>query len=136
MPRYIDYQSRQHASSALIAIAYASHFARSAVMKKQDAAVESIKSGDVGFGAKLAELHNASSGLKFWTSYKAGAGIEVCRRLCGGHNFSQRVGSCNLVTKSLGHLVVRLQEPTHSNERRTYSASNIKLGIFSRSWIC
>uniref|UniRef100_A0AAV1TPU1 Acyl-CoA oxidase C-alpha1 domain-containing protein n=1 Tax=Peronospora matthiolae TaxID=2874970 RepID=A0AAV1TPU1_9STRA len=69
-------------------------------MLVHDAALESIKNGDVGFGAKLAELHNVSSGLKAWISNKVGEGIEVCRRLCGGHGFSQ--------SSNLGHLFAEI----------------------------
>uniref|UniRef100_M4C1G4 Acyl-coenzyme A oxidase n=1 Tax=Hyaloperonospora arabidopsidis (strain Emoy2) TaxID=559515 RepID=M4C1G4_HYAAE len=96
----LDYQNQQYALFPLIAISYASHFAGSIVMEMHDAALESIKSEDVGFGAKLAELHNVSSGLKAWISNKVGEGIEVCRRLCGGHGFSQ--------SSNLGHLFAEI----------------------------
>ncbi|KAG1704565.1 hypothetical protein DVH05_005496 [Phytophthora capsici] len=92
----LDYQNQQHALFPLIAIAYASQFAGSSVETMHDAALHDIKRGDDGFAAKLAELHAISSGLKAWISDKTSEGIEICRRLCGGHGFSQ--------SSNLGHL--------------------------------
>ncbi|KAG7387244.1 hypothetical protein PHYPSEUDO_014529 [Phytophthora pseudosyringae] len=96
----LDYQNQQHALFPLIAITYASQFAGSAVVAMHDSALESIKSGDEGFAAKLAELHAVSSGLKAWISEKAAEGVEICRRLCGGHGFSQ--------SSNLGHLFAEI----------------------------
>ncbi|GMF18225.1 unnamed protein product [Phytophthora lilii] len=96
----LDYQNQQHALFPLIAIAYASQFAGSVVLDMHNSALESIKSGDAGFGAKLAELHAVSSGLKAWISDNAGEGVETCRRLCGGHGFSQ--------SSNLGHLFAEI----------------------------
>ncbi|CAI5721724.1 unnamed protein product [Hyaloperonospora brassicae] len=96
----LDYQNQQHALFPLIAIAYASHFAGSAVIAMHKAVLESIDRGDIGFGAKLAELHNVSSGLKAWIADKVGDGIMTCRRLCGGHGFSQ--------SSNLGHLFAEI----------------------------
>ncbi|KAE9086571.1 Peroxisomal acyl-coenzyme A oxidase 1 [Phytophthora fragariae] len=96
----LDYQNQQHALFPLIAIAYASQFAGSVVLKMHDTALKSITSGSSGFGAKLAELHAVSSGLKAWISDKATEGVEICRRLCGGHGFSQ--------SSNLGHLFAEI----------------------------
>jgi acyl-CoA oxidase len=96
----LDYQNQQHALFPLIAITYASQFAGSTVADMHDSALESIKKGDVGFAATLAELHAVSSGLKGWVSDKAAEGVETCRRLCGGHGFSQ--------SSNLGHLFAEI----------------------------
>ena len=60
----LDYQNQQHALFPLIAIAYASHFAGSAVMGMHEVVLESIDSGYIGFNTKLADLRNVSSELK------------------------------------------------------------------------
>ncbi|KAL3665480.1 hypothetical protein V7S43_009515 [Phytophthora oleae] len=96
----LDYQNQQHALFPLIAITYASQFAGAAVVTMHDSALNSIKRGDDDFTARLAELHAVSSGLKAWISDKASEGIEICRRLCGGHGFSQ--------SSSLGHLFAEI----------------------------
>ncbi|EGZ19822.1 hypothetical protein PHYSODRAFT_312798 [Phytophthora sojae] len=96
----LGYQNQQYALFPLIAISYASQFAGSVVLKMHDAALESIKSGDAGFGAMLAELHAVTSGLKAWVADKAIEGVETCRRLCGGHGFSQ--------SSNLGHLFAEI----------------------------
>ncbi|RLN37450.1 hypothetical protein BBO99_00007339 [Phytophthora kernoviae] len=98
----LDYQNQQHALFPLIAIAYASQFAGSIVMNMHDSAVESIKSGSSTFGAKLAELHAISSGLKAWLSDRAGDGVETCRRLCGGHGFLQSSNLAHLFAEIAG----------------------------------
>ncbi|GMF35993.1 unnamed protein product [Phytophthora fragariaefolia] len=96
----LDYQNQQNALLPLIAIAYASYFAGSLVHDMHDTALESVKSGAAGYGVKLAELHAMSSGLKAWISDKAVEGVEICRRLCGGHGFSQ--------SSNLGHLFAEI----------------------------
>ncbi|KAG7384306.1 hypothetical protein PHYBOEH_009570 [Phytophthora boehmeriae] len=98
----LDYQNQQHALFPLIAIAYASQFAGSMVIDMHDSAVESIKNGSSSFGAKLAELHAVSSGLKAWLSDRAGDGVETCRRLCGGHGFSQSSNLAHLFAEIAG----------------------------------
>uniref|UniRef100_K3WP91 Uncharacterized protein n=1 Tax=Globisporangium ultimum (strain ATCC 200006 / CBS 805.95 / DAOM BR144) TaxID=431595 RepID=K3WP91_GLOUD len=61
-----------------------------------DAALNIIKSGKGSFGSKLAELHAVSSGLKAWLAVNVSNGIETCRRMCGGHGFTQ--------SSNLGHI--------------------------------
>lgn len=55
------------------------------MMEMYDGFVESRDRGD--FGA-LPELHALSSGLKSLCTDVASAGIEACRRTCGGHGYS------------------------------------------------
>ena len=45
-----------------------------------------------GESARLAEVHALSSGLKACSSWDCLAGIEECRKACGGHGFSAYAG--------------------------------------------
>ncbi|GAB9477787.1 Peroxisomal acyl-coenzyme a oxidase, partial [Globisporangium polare] len=63
-------------------------------------AVDIIKSGKGSFSLKLAELHAVSSGLKAWLAVKVSDGIETCRRMCGGHGFTN--------SSNLGHLFAEI----------------------------
>lgn len=47
---------------------------------------------DRGDFAQLPELHALSSGLKAACTDAAAAGIESCRRQCGGHGYSSLSG--------------------------------------------
>ncbi|TYZ62249.1 hypothetical protein PybrP1_011590 [[Pythium] brassicae (nom. inval.)] len=96
----LDYQNQQHALFPSIAISYAAHFASTAMTTMHDDAVAIIKSGEGAFGLKLAELHAVSSGLKAWLALKVADGIESCRRLCGGHGFTN--------ASNLGHLFAEI----------------------------
>ncbi|KAL4130006.1 hypothetical protein PRIC2_006012 [Phytophthora ramorum] len=84
----LDYQNQQHKLFPFIAISYAAKFAARDIMARHNAAVGIVKSGNAGFGAKLAALHAVSSGLKAWLAERVSDGIESCRRLCGGHGFT------------------------------------------------
>ncbi|KAG2518313.1 hypothetical protein JM18_007252 [Phytophthora kernoviae] len=59
------------------------------MMARHNTAVKIVQSGDADFGAKLAALHAVSSGLKAWLAETVSDGVESCRRLCGGHGFTQ-----------------------------------------------
>ncbi|KAI9909705.1 hypothetical protein PsorP6_014786 [Peronosclerospora sorghi] len=85
----LDYQNQQYKLFPLLAISYAACFAGSSLAKMHDSALGLIHNGGSSFGAKLAELHAVSSGLKAWLAEKVSDGIETCRRLCGGHGYSQ-----------------------------------------------
>ncbi|KAF1319782.1 Peroxisomal acyl-coenzyme a oxidase, partial [Globisporangium splendens] len=92
----LDYQNQQNALFPFIAISYAANFAGTSMITMHDAALEIIKSGKGSFGSKLAELHAVSSGLKAWLAVNVSNGIETCRRMCGGHGFTQ--------SSNLGHI--------------------------------
>ncbi|RLN89526.1 hypothetical protein BBJ28_00013004, partial [Nothophytophthora sp. Chile5] len=98
----LDYQNQQHALFPFIAISYASHFAGVSIGEMHDSAVDTITSGSATFGAKLAELHAVSSGLKAWLAEKVGDGIESCRRLCGGHGFTQSSNLAHMFAEIVG----------------------------------
>ncbi|KAE9075533.1 Peroxisomal acyl-coenzyme A oxidase 1 [Phytophthora fragariae] len=98
----LDYQNQQHKLFPFIAISYAAKFAARDMMTRHDAAVEMVKSGNVGFGAKLAALHAVSSGLKAWLAQTVSDGVESCRRLCGGHGFTQSGNLAHLFNEIVG----------------------------------
>merc|ERR1719272_2218647 len=48
--------------------------------------------------AELPELHATLSGLKVWSTLWAHAGIEDCRKACGGQGYLRSSGVCDLST--------------------------------------
>lgn len=98
----LDYQNQQHKLFPLIALSYAAHFAGSSLVEMHDSAVDAIKKGGSMFGAKLAELHAVSSCLKAWLAEKVSDGVESCRRLCGGHGFTQSSNLSHLFAEIVG----------------------------------
>ncbi|TYZ59269.1 hypothetical protein PybrP1_007626, partial [[Pythium] brassicae (nom. inval.)] len=77
-------------------------FAGRSIIAMHDDAVAIIKSGEGAFGLKLAELHAMSSGLKAWLALKVSDGIESCRRLCGGHGFTNASNLGHLFAETVG----------------------------------
>ncbi|OWY93777.1 Peroxisomal acyl-coenzyme A oxidase, partial [Phytophthora megakarya] len=98
----LDYQNQQHKLFPLIAISYAALFAGVSLVEMHDSAVDVIKKGGSSFGAMLAELHAVSSGLKAWLAERVSDGIETCRRLCGGHGFTQSSNLAHLFAEIVG----------------------------------
>ncbi|KAL4102670.1 hypothetical protein PRIC1_006414 [Phytophthora ramorum] len=98
----LDYQNQQHKLFPFIAISYAAKFAARDMMARHNAAVGIVKSGNAGFGAKLAALHAVSSGLKAWLAERVSDGVESCRRLCGGHGFTQSANLAHLFAEIVG----------------------------------
>ncbi|GAB9476034.1 Peroxisomal acyl-coenzyme a oxidase [Globisporangium polare] len=96
----LDYQNQQYALFPFIAISYAANYSGRSVTQMHDDAVDIIKSGKGSFSLKLAELHAVSSGLKAWLAVKVSDGIETCRRMCGGHGFTN--------SSNLGHLFAEI----------------------------
>eukprot|EP00644_Phytophthora_capsici_P001758 jgi/Phyca11/6747/fgenesh1_pm.PHYCAscaffold_14_\ len=98
----LDYQNQQYKLFPLIAISYAALFAGGSLVEMHDSALDVIKKGGSSFGAKLAELHAVSSGLKAWLAERVSDGIETCRRLCGGHGFTQSSNLAHLFAEIVG----------------------------------
>ena len=96
----LDYQNQQNALFPFIAISYAANFSGRWVTQLHDEAVDIIKHGKGSFGLKLAELHAVSSGLKAWLAGHVSDGIETCRRMCGGHGFTN--------SSNLGHIFAEI----------------------------
>ncbi|DBA05269.1 TPA: hypothetical protein N0F65_007431 [Lagenidium giganteum] len=98
----LDYQNQQNALFPYIALSYAANFAGQSMIQMHDAAVSIIKSGHASFGTQLAALHAVSSGLKAWLAENVSDGIERCRRMCGGHGFSQSSNLAHIFAETVG----------------------------------
>lgn len=98
----LDYQNQQFSLFPLIAMSYATVFASQSITKLHDEAVDIIKSGSGSFAHKLAALHAVSSGMKAWLAEHSSNGVETCRRLCGGHGFSQASNLAHIFAETVG----------------------------------
>ncbi|CAI5730645.1 unnamed protein product [Hyaloperonospora brassicae] len=137
----LDYQNQQHKLFPRLAISYAAHFAGSSLIELHDSAFDVIKEGKQRFGAKLAELHAVSSGLKAWLAEHVSDGIETCRRLCGGHGFTQASnlphifaevvgaityeGTSDVLTQQHGRYLLKTLASLPSNEKSTKFLSQV-----------
>jgi len=82
----LDYPTQQHALMPLLGWVFALHFQG----KKFKEAYETyLKDLDI---SKLPALHASSSGLKALITGVVSDGIETCRKMCGGHGYSQFSG--------------------------------------------
>lgn len=102
----LNYKMVQVRLLPLLASMYALHFTGRGMMRlyqeNQKRMKASAQSGQDTRGAGpeelragadlLADLHATSCGLKALASTSAGEGLEVCRRACGGHGYSNYSG--------------------------------------------
>lgn len=102
----LNYKMVQIRLLPLLATMYALHFTGRGMMRlyqenqkrmnsasqadqeKRGAGPEELRAGS----DLLADLHATSCGLKALASTSAGEGLEVCRRACGGHGYSNYSG--------------------------------------------
>jgi len=63
--------------------------------------LEDLKTGDT---SALPEVHATSAGLKALTTTLTGEGIEIARKCCGGHGFSEFSGLISLYKNYVGVL--------------------------------
>jgi len=89
--KILDYPTQQHRILIPLASAFAAHFTGIWLMKLTNESMEGKK-------GTLAEVHNASSGLKCLITMIASSGIEECRKACGGIGYSKLSGLCDLMT--------------------------------------
>jgi acyl-CoA oxidase len=82
----LDYPTQQAALLPLVALAYALHFTG---QRMHESYTSYLRTSDA---AVLPELHAVSSGLKASITYMVADGIEVCRKMCGGHGYSHLSG--------------------------------------------
>ncbi|KAF9437421.1 hypothetical protein BGZ76_000792 [Entomortierella beljakovae] len=85
----IDYSMQQYRLFPLIAASYAFCMTSMEMMRLYYLNMKNMASGDFSL---LADVHASSSGLKSLTTTITAAGIEDCRRACGGHGFSSFSG--------------------------------------------
>jgi len=78
----IDYRMQQYRLFPLLAASYALQITGRYMMQLYESLQKNMAAGDLSM---LAEVHASSSGLKALTTWIASAGIEECRRACGGH---------------------------------------------------
>lgn len=103
----LNYTTVQIRLLPLLATTYALHFTGKAMMslyaanqKKMSQDVGKVGGAERGAGPEethsgsdlLADLHATSCGLKSLASTVAVDGLEVCRRACGGHGYSNFAG--------------------------------------------
>lgn len=100
----LNYTMVQFRLLPLLAATFALHFTGKAMMEmytqNQDKMKKAIANNHRGAGPEelqsgsdmLADLHATSCGLKALGSTIAAEGLEVCRRACGGHGYSQFSG--------------------------------------------
>lgn len=81
----LDYRMQQYRLFPVIAQAYACHFTAIEMHRMYYENQEKMAQGDFSY---LADLHASSSGLKSLTTTMCTAGLEDCRRACGGHGYS------------------------------------------------
>lgn len=81
----LDYMTQQYRLFPIIAQAYACHFTAIEMHRMFNENQAKMAQGDFSY---LADLHASSSGLKSLTTTMGVAGIEECRRACGGHGYS------------------------------------------------
>ncbi|XP_038666442.1 peroxisomal acyl-coenzyme A oxidase 2-like [Scyliorhinus canicula] len=95
--KILDYQTQQQKLLPQLATTFAFHFMASSLETFCNQVKVQIKTeGDV---LLLPELHALSAGLKALISEACSAGVEVCRRACGGHGYSMLSGLPSLYTR-------------------------------------
>jgi len=85
----LDYQNQQHQLFPLIAATFALHFTGKFMRELFNDYQKNASAGDLD---SLPEVHATSSGLKALMTSITSDGIEVCRKSCGGHGFSNYSG--------------------------------------------
>ncbi|XP_072438508.1 peroxisomal acyl-coenzyme A oxidase 2-like isoform X2 [Chiloscyllium punctatum] len=95
--KILDYQTQQQKLLPQLATTFAFHFMSSSLETFCNQVKVQIKSK--GDASSLPELHALSAGLKALISDACSAGVEVCRRACGGHGYSKLSGLPSLYTR-------------------------------------
>uniref|UniRef100_UPI00398EDA9D peroxisomal acyl-coenzyme A oxidase 2-like n=1 Tax=Pristiophorus japonicus TaxID=55135 RepID=UPI00398EDA9D len=95
--KILDYQTQQQKLLPQLATTFACHFMASSLEAFCNQVNVQIKTK--GDASSLPELHALSAGLKAMISESCGAGVEVCRRACGGHGYSLLSGLPALYTR-------------------------------------
>uniref|UniRef100_A0A7S2RBW8 Acyl-coenzyme A oxidase n=1 Tax=Mucochytrium quahogii TaxID=96639 RepID=A0A7S2RBW8_9STRA len=79
----IDYKNQQYRLFKQLCLAFAFIFTGKSIGEKFNKVMQDISSG--GDASDLPEMHGTSAGLKALCTYEGAAGLEECRKLCGGH---------------------------------------------------
>ncbi|XP_069795681.1 peroxisomal acyl-coenzyme A oxidase 2-like isoform X2 [Narcine bancroftii] len=97
--KILDYQVQQQKLLPLLATVFAFHFMASsleAFCKQVNSQIQT--KGNI---SSLPELHALSAGLKALLSGTCSAGVETCRRACGGHGYSMFSGLPSLYARAV-----------------------------------
>nr|XP_056708403.1 peroxisomal acyl-coenzyme A oxidase 2 [Euleptes europaea] len=94
--KILDYQTQQQKLLPQLATAYAFHFVCDYLQEVFDRGYAETKEGKFDL---LPELHALASGIKVIATGYSSAGVEACRRACGGHGYSLLSGLPSLYTK-------------------------------------
>ncbi|XP_053151016.1 peroxisomal acyl-coenzyme A oxidase 2 isoform X2 [Hemicordylus capensis] len=94
--KILDYQTQQQKLLPQLATAYAFHFLCAYMQDIFNKAYTEINGGKFDL---LPELHALASGIKVIASEYSSAGVEVCRKACGGHGYSLLSGLPSIYTK-------------------------------------
>jgi acyl-CoA oxidase len=86
----ISYSSVKFRLFPLLGVAFAYIFAAKGLAMGYMEMMSELRSE--GESGRLAEIHALSSGLKACSTWDCLAGIEECRKACGGHGFSAYAG--------------------------------------------
>nr|CAB3219769.1 peroxisomal acyl-coenzyme A oxidase 2 [Phallusia mammillata] len=92
----LDYTLQQHKLIPQLATVYATNFAGLQIQKKYEVFLQNLSNDDI---SDLAELHALSASFKASVSEQGTEGVEVCRRACGGHGYSQASGLPSLLAR-------------------------------------
>ncbi|XP_060095396.1 peroxisomal acyl-coenzyme A oxidase 2 [Heteronotia binoei] len=95
-PKILDYQTQQQKLLPQLATAYALHFGCDYLEEIFDQGYAETKQGKFDL---LPELHALASGFKVIATDFSSAGVEICRRACGGHGYSLLSGLPSLYTR-------------------------------------
>lgn len=99
----LDYVTVQIRILPLAATVYALHYTGKA-MERLVIATQTVEDGDRE--SAIAELHALTSGLKAYCTELVTAGIETCRRACGGHGYAAYSGFLDLAKDYLSKATV------------------------------
>jgi acyl-CoA oxidase len=86
----ISYSSVKYRIFPLLGVAFAYIFAAKGLLKGYIDMMSELKS--TGESKRLSEVHALSSGLKACATWDCLAGVEECRKACGGHGYSAYAG--------------------------------------------
>ncbi|XP_026577428.1 peroxisomal acyl-coenzyme A oxidase 2 [Pseudonaja textilis] len=94
--KILDYQTQQQKLFPQLATAYAFHFTCNYLLETFHRCYNQTQEGKFDL---LPELHALAAGIKVITTDYCSAGVEVCRRACGGHGYSLLSGLPSIYVK-------------------------------------
>ncbi|CAI5767619.1 peroxisomal acyl-coenzyme A oxidase 2 [Podarcis lilfordi] len=96
--KILDYQTQQQKLLPQLATAYAFYFVAKYLRDFFDRGYMETKEGKFDL---LPELHALAAGIKVIATDYCSAGVEICRKACGGHGYSLLSGLPSLFTRQV-----------------------------------